>query len=43
MFIDGEFKTIKSDIEKRTDKKEYLIFLAKRIFLNCSEKRRRHF
>lgn len=32
MFIDGEFKTIKSDIEKCTDKKEYLIFLAKRIF-----------
>lgn len=43
MFIDGEFKTIKSDIEKCTNKKEYLIFLAKRIFLNCTEKLRRHF
>lgn len=32
MFIDGEFQIIKSDIEKCTDKKEYLILLAKRIF-----------
>lgn len=32
MFIDGEFKTIKSDVEKCTDKKEYLIFLKREFF-----------